>query len=92
MKKLDSVHNVEVRYVIEASRGSPAQGLYCEAGMTSLHLRRQSLLLRYVAKIVAVPSHMNHVLIANNRLAMNTTAPLLVHWAFGIRAIEISRR
>ena len=68
LKKLDPVHTAGVRYATGAVRTRPPQTLYCEPGMTSLDLRRQLLLLRYVAKILALPSHINHALLANNRL------------------------
>ena len=69
LKKLDPVYSSGVRYATEAFRTSPAQRLYCEAGMTSLHLRRQLLLLRYVAEILVLSSHIHHVLLANHRLS-----------------------
>ena len=64
LEKVDFVYNERVRDATGAFRTS----LYCEAGMISLDLRRQLLLLIYVAKILTVPSHTNHVLLANNRL------------------------
>ena len=69
LKKLDLVQNAGLRYATGAFRTTPAQRLYCAAGMTSSHVRWQSLLLRQVAKHLALLSHIRRVLSAISRLA-----------------------
>ena len=57
LEKAKPVYSAEVRYATGTFRSSLVQSLYCEAGMTSLQLRLQLLLLGYVAKILALLSH-----------------------------------
>ena len=47
----DSVYNADVRYTEGAFRTE--QRLFCEAGLTLIHLRRHLLLLKYIVKIMA---------------------------------------
>ena len=60
--------------------------------MTSLHLRHQLLLLRFVAKILALPSQNNYVLPANNRLGRVYDLRSSFITPADIRAFEIARR
>lgn len=53
LNKLDPVYIVGVRYVTRPFRTSSLPSLYCESGMTPLHLRRQLMLLRCMGKILA---------------------------------------
>ena len=91
LKKLNSVHNAGVRYA-HMFRTIPAQslGLYCKAGMTCLDLRHQMLLLTYVAKILALPNHKNHVFLANTRLDRVYDHHSTFTRPGGIRALEIA--
>ena len=68
----------------------PSHSLYCEAGMTSLHLRRQLLLLRYVTKFLPIPSHIIYLLHGNHRLASIYDCRSTFTESTGIRALEIA--
>lgn len=91
LKKLDIVHNAGVRYATGAFRTSPSISLHCEAGMMSLQLRRQLLLLRYVAKILTLPRHLNHVSIVKHKLAEVYSRRHTPSRPASIRALELCR-
>ena len=60
-------------------------------GVASLHLRRQLLFLRYVANILALRSHINHVFLADNRVARIYDRCSTLTRRSGICALEIGR-
>ena len=51
LRKLDSIHNQGLRFVLEAFRTSPVNSLYVEANEPSLNLRRKKLSLQYYLKL-----------------------------------------
>lgn len=57
LKKLDSIHNMGVRFALGAFRTSPIASLLAESGEPPLKIRRELLSSGYVIKIRSQPSH-----------------------------------
>ncbi|KAG5875206.1 hypothetical protein JTB14_016984 [Gonioctena quinquepunctata] len=72
LNQLEEIQKEGLRLAIEAFRTSPNQSIFCEAGISSLILRRTKLLLNYGVKIWSQSHHPNHPIIYNEAPANKT--------------------
>lgn len=63
LNKLNSIHNTCIRLATGAFKTSPVSSLYVEAQEPPLHLRRQLLLGKYLAKLKSLTHHPTHSII-----------------------------
>uniref|UniRef100_A0A1Y1L8P1 Reverse transcriptase domain-containing protein n=2 Tax=Photinus pyralis TaxID=7054 RepID=A0A1Y1L8P1_PHOPY len=63
LRKLDTVHNLGLRYCLGAFPTTPVMSLYCESSVEPLYIRRTKMILTYTLAIRANHQHRNCVML-----------------------------
>ena len=89
LQMLDPIHNLGLRFCLEAFRTSPEEILYVDAHEPCLGATRAKLSLQYASKVKSLPKHPAHKAVFDNKYMKLFDARPSAIRTFGLRIKQV---